>query len=157
MWKFQEFFWGFFSRTHAFIFTYGFFKKFSRTHFCFHGQLLRKFHGRKNFFTDGNPKNLENFHGRDFDFHAGKKNAGKYKASFNRNNKISFFYHVVVLSLKGDLLRIDTSESKWLSGSLCIVFLELNFLTHRAHSKTTREAKFQLKFWLKFQLKFCEI
>ena len=71
--KFQEFLCGFFSRTLAFIFTYGFLKIFSRTNFCFHGQFLRYFHGRKTNFTDGKPKIFENFHGRDFDFHGGEK------------------------------------------------------------------------------------
>ena len=69
-----RFLYGFFSRTLAFVFTYGFLKKFSRTHFCFHGQFLRNFHGRKKKFTDGNPKIDKNFHGRHFDFH-GEKNA----------------------------------------------------------------------------------
>ena len=30
----------------------------------------------ENFFTDGNPKIYKNFHGRHFDFHGEKKNAG---------------------------------------------------------------------------------
>ena len=33
------------------------------------------FHGRKKKITYGNPKIVENFHGRDFDFHGEKKNA----------------------------------------------------------------------------------
>ena len=45
---------------------------FSRTHFCFHRQFLRYFHGKKTNFRDGKPKIFENFHGRHFDFH-GKK------------------------------------------------------------------------------------
>ena len=68
----------FFSRTLAFIFTYGFLMKLSRTHFCFHGQFLRYFHGRKKKITDGKPKIVENFHGRDFDFQGEKKNAERH-------------------------------------------------------------------------------
>ena len=64
---------GFFSRTLALIFTYGFLKKFSRTDFCFHVQFFGYFHGRKKKFTHGKPKIDENFHGRDFDFHGEKK------------------------------------------------------------------------------------
>ena len=71
--NFQNFFVAFFSRTLAFVFTYGFLKKFSRTHFFFHGHFLRNFHGRKKIFTDGKPKIVKNFHGRDFDFHGEKK------------------------------------------------------------------------------------
>ena len=71
--KISRIFVWFFSRTLAFIFTYGFLKKFSRTHFCFHGQFFRNFHGRKINFTDGKPKIVENFHGRHFDFHGKKK------------------------------------------------------------------------------------
>ena len=41
----------------------------------FHGQFLGYFHGRKIFFTDGDPKIDKKFHGRHFDFHGEKKNA----------------------------------------------------------------------------------
>ena len=63
----------YFSRTLVSIFTYVIWKKFSRTQLTFHGQFSRFFHGRKKKFTYGNPKIVENFHGRDFDFHGKKK------------------------------------------------------------------------------------
>ena len=45
----------------------------------FHGQFFVYFHGRKKKFTDGNPKNDKNFHGRHFDFHGEKKTLPFYK------------------------------------------------------------------------------
>ena len=63
----------YFSRTLVSIFTYVIWKKFSRTQLTFHWQFSRFFHGRKKNFTYGYPKIVENFHGRDFDFHGKKK------------------------------------------------------------------------------------
>ena len=78
----------YFSRTHVPIFTYVIWKKFSRTLLVFHGQFLGYFHGRKIFFTDGNPKIDKNFHGRHFDFHGKKKTLvqGDRKAQVNRRS-----------------------------------------------------------------------
>ena len=96
MWKFQEFLCSFFSRTLAFIFTYGFLKKFSRTHFCFHGQFFRNFHGRKINFTDGKPKIVENFHGRHFDFHGEKR-----KRCTEQWERSGAFYNLIAESRLG--------------------------------------------------------
>ena len=67
----------------AFIFTYGFLKNFSRTHFCFHRQFLRYFHGRKTNLTDGKPIIFENFQGRDFDFQGEKEHCHHHLPSPN--------------------------------------------------------------------------
>ena len=75
-----------FFHTLTFIFTYGFLTKISRTHFCFDGQFLRYFHGRKNNFTNEKSKIAENFHGRDFDFH------GEENADFEYIIKLRLFY-----------------------------------------------------------------
>ena len=116
MWKFQEFLCGFFSRTLAFIFTYGFLKKFSRTHFCFHGQFFRNFHGRKINFTDGKPKIVENFHGRHFDFHGEKRKRWKVPPLENYVIVDGHIFPIGELSLWNDL-----SASHWLECSHYLV------------------------------------
>ena len=77
----------YFSRTLLTIFTFVIWEKFSRTQLTFHGQFSSFFHGRKKNFTYRNPKIVENFHGRDFDFH-GKKNAGLHYGRENREPRM---------------------------------------------------------------------
>ena len=59
---------------HSFPFSRMWFGRNFHVHnWCFHGQFSRFFHGRKKKLPYGNPKIVENFHGRDFDFHGEKK------------------------------------------------------------------------------------
>ena len=105
---------GFFSRTLALIFTYVFLKKFSRTYFCFHGQVFRNFHGREKKITHGKPKIVYNFHGRDFDFHGGKNAAHpSFPVIQGKNNKQHFLKisHIISLKVEKILDKLDLKKN----------------------------------------------